>query len=779
MVNKICIEINFVKNKLLKLLNCWLKLFLKISFVILPVLLLLSGCSKQQGSDRMRKELANIYAQGLENPEQYIHMNRKMVEWMNDKAKSLSPEKINFHRYYLSQELLRAGQPEAAISELQSILRDIGSKTDRVNNSTRPLIDELALAYLRLGEQINCIEDHASESCIMPILGDGIQISKVSTKKAIDLYQVILNKYPDDLGSRWLLNIAYMAIGSYPDNVPKQHLIKGLMGDFQALIPKFSNIANDLGVAVNGISGGLNIEDFNKDGHLDLFVTSYGLNDPTYLFLADGNGGYHNFTSEAGLDGIVSGLNSIHADYDNDGYPDILILRGAWLADAGTHPNSLLHNNGDGTFTDVTHVSGILSYHPTQTASWADFNLDGHLDLFIGNESNSEWQDIIVKNRIGQGQQHHSELYLNNGDGTFTEVSQKVGIDLEAFVKATVWGDINNDGLPDLYVSINGAPNKLYVNKGGTSIKDWYFKEQAEESGVENPLFSFPAWFWDFDNDGWQDLLVLSYDFRHFAYLNSDIASEHLDLPFRSEIPRLYKNNRDGTFSDITESAQLDKALYSMGSNFGDLDNDGWLDFYVGTGSPDLRSIVPNRMFRNVGGKYFKDITYNIGMGHIQKGHSIAFADLDRDGDQDIYAVMGGAVEGDNFANALFENPAKKNENAWITIELEGRTANRQAIGARIEIIIQLIDGQNRKIARTIGTGGSFGSGSLQAEIGLGKVKQIQKIRIIWPNAQQTTETYNNLAINKFYHIVEGKPPVVLDKVPVPFQKVSKMKHNH
>jgi tetratricopeptide (TPR) repeat protein len=446
MINKICKEINSGTNNFL---NFRSKLFLKTLFTLFTAFILFTGCIKQQGSDRMRKELANIYEQGLENPSQYFHMNRKMVEWMKDKAQHLPPEKIIFHRYLLSQELLRAGKPEAAILELESILSDIGSKTDRVNNSVRPLIDELALAYLRLGEQTNCIEHHAGESCIMPIVGDGIQVSRKNTKKAIDLYLVILNKYPDDLGSRWLLNIAYMAIGLYPDSVPKQYLIDGLMGDFQAEIPKFSNVADDLGVAINDISGGLSIEDFNNDGHLDLFVTSYGLNDPSYLFLADGNGRYNNFTSEAGLDGIVSGLNSIHADYNNDGYSDILVLRGAWLADAGSHPNSLLHNNGNGTFTDVTHDSGIISYHPTQTASWADFNLDGHLDLFIGNESNSEWQNIFTKNRVGLGQQHQSELYLNNGDGTFTEVSQEVGIDLEAFVKAAVWGDINNDGLVD------------------------------------------------------------------------------------------------------------------------------------------------------------------------------------------------------------------------------------------------------------------------------------------------------------------------------------------
>ena len=147
-----------------------------------------------------------------------------------------------------------------------------------------------------------------------------------------------------------------------------------------------------------------------------------------------------------------------------------------------------MRNNGDGTFTDVTHNSGILSYQ-TQTACWADFNLDGYLDLFIGNESNSKWQDVISKNRIGDGYAHPSELYLNNGDGTFTEISQKLGIELDAFVKGATWGDINNDGLPDLFVSINGAPNKLYVNKGGSSINDWHFDEQAEEAEFRNRYF--------------------------------------------------------------------------------------------------------------------------------------------------------------------------------------------------------------------------------------------------------------------------------------------------
>lgn len=779
MINRNFSDLIVAKTNIYNKFNLWVNSFYHIAIVISLVLGIVFGCSPKPDSDRMREELAAIYSEALLNPVPYPHMNRSRVAWMIDKAQMLPSQSILTHRYYLSQELLRAGQPEAAISELQSIFSDIGFRIDMVNNSTLPLVDELALAYLRLGEQINCLERHAGEACIMPIVGDGIQVSQKSTKQAIDLYQAILNTYPNDLGSRWLLNVAYMSIGSYPESVPEEYLIKGLEGDSSTDLPNFSNIAHELDVAIDDISGGLNIEDFNNDGHLDLFLTSYGLNDPVYLFLADGKGRYTDVTTEAGLDGIVSGLNSVHADYNNDGHVDIFVLRGAWLADSGAHPNSLLHNNGDGTFTDVTHTSGILSYHPTQTASWADFNLDGFLDLFIGNESNSDWQDVIAQNRVGEGQSHPSELYLNNGDGTFTEISKQVGIELEAFVKAAVWGDINNDALPDLFVSVSGAPNKLYVNRGGSSIKDWRFDEQAAESGVENPIFSFPAWFWDYDNDGWQDLMVLTYDFSSFASLENDIASEYLDLPFQSEISRLYRNNRDGTFSDVTDLTHLNRPLYSMGCNFGDLDNDGWLDFYVGTGSPDLRAVIPNRTFLNVEGQGFEDISYNTGMGHIQKGHAIAFADLDRDGDQDIYAVMGGAVEGDNFANALFENPDNWNDNSWITLELEGKTSNRSAIGARIEIIVKQQDGTNRMIMRTIGTGGSFGSGSLQAEIGLGQATSIQQIRIQWPNSQHTTDTYFGLTMNKFYRIVEGEQPKVLDKEPIPFDKKSVMEHHH
>ena len=148
----------------------------------------------------MRIELANIYTQALENPMKYYHMNGERVKWMNKKGRYVPPERKITHRYYLSQELLRSGQTEAAISELTSILTELRARPDILNSLTRPIFDELALAYLRLGEEINCVKNHSGKSCIVPVIGDGIQTSQENTKRAIEIYKAILEKYPEDLG---------------------------------------------------------------------------------------------------------------------------------------------------------------------------------------------------------------------------------------------------------------------------------------------------------------------------------------------------------------------------------------------------------------------------------------------------------------------------------------------------------------------------------------------------------------------------------------------------
>ena len=144
-----------------------------------------------------------------------------------------------------------------------------------------------------------------------------------------------------------------------------------------------------------------------------------------------------------------------------------------------------------------------------------------------------------------------------------------------------------------------------------------------------------------------------------------DIVLEHQGRPHRGQLPRLYRNNGDGTSADVSRVARLDRIMVGMGSNCGDLDNDGFLDIYLGTGDPDYRMLIPNLMFRNAGGEFFQDVTSSGGFGHLQKGHGVAFGDIDADGDQDIYHVVGGAFEGDTFQNALYLNPGHGNN--WIT----------------------------------------------------------------------------------------------------------------
>ena len=479
------------------------------------------------------------------------------------------------------------------------------------------------------------------------------------------------------------------------------------------------------------MSGGVVFEDFNRDGWLDLMVSSWGLRDSLRYF-ENQEGTFEEKTVAAGLGPVRSGLNLVHADYNNDGFPDVLVLRGAWLGEG--HPNSLLRNNGDGTFSDVTRDAGLLSFHPTQTASWADFDGDGWVDLFIGNESSRE------------GGPHPSELYRNNGDGTFTEVAANQGIDVRAYVKAATWGDMDNDGDPDLYLSIWDQPNLLYRNDGAAG-----FTEISEMAGVGEPEISFPAWWWDYNNDGWEDLFVAGW-----KATAGDVAAEYLGRPHDAVLPRLYKNNQDGTFQDVTRDAALDKIIYAMGSNYGDLDNDGLLDFYAGTGDPDYRALIPNRMFRNTESHVFEEVTGAGGFGHLQKGHGVAFADYDHDGDQDVYAVMGGAYEGDVFWNALFENPG--NHNAWLKLRLEGRDANRSAIGARVRVQFETPAGL-RDVFHTVSSGGSFGATTFRVELGLGEATSIVSVIIHWP-APGGVQTIQGLQLNRHYTIIEGEQAI-------------------
>jgi hypothetical protein len=554
--------------------------------------------------------------------------------------------------------------------------------------------------------------------------------------------------------ARWLLNVAYMSVGEYPAAVPKNWLLPPEIFKSEYDIERFYDLSSQVGVRSSGLAGGVVLEDFDRDGHIDIMVSSSGLDedrDQLRYFHNNRNGTFSDQTERAGLAGLIGGSNLVQADFDNDGFPDVLVLRGGGLiGNLAQQPPSLLRNNGDGTFDDVTEKAGLLSLHPAQTASWADYDNDGLLDLFIGVQSSLvPYFELPLYQDFPRPREQPCKLYHNNGDGTFTEVASQAGLALVGYVQGAVWGDYNNDGLPDLFVSRKYGPSLLYRNNGRNPGGKTTFTKVADME----PSNSFVTWFWDYDNDGWQDIFVSGYSPTGIAYSAGQVAAGYLGLPFTAELPRLYRNNRDGSFTDVTRQVKLNKVLYAMSGNFGDLDNDGWLDFYVGTGGPDYRALIPNRMFRNADGQVFQDVTTSGGFGHLQKGAAIAFGDINNDGAQDIYAVLGGELPGDAFQRALFVNPGSTNR--WITLRLEGVESNRSAIGARIKVSVD-INGQSRDIYATVSSGGSYGASTLQQEIGLGRATSIHSLEILWPKSGKS-QVFKNLKTNQIVTIREGE----------------------
>ena len=335
-------------------------------------------------------------------------------------------------------------------------------------------------------------------------------------------------------------------------------------------------------------------------------------------------------------------------------------------------------------------------------------------------------------------------MFRNEGDGTFTDVARQAGVLNNDFAKAVVWGDYDSDRFPDLYVSNFGGPNRLYRNQG-----DGTFSDVAAELDVTFPYRSFPAWFWDFNNDGVLDLFVSGYEWNV-----RDVAADYLGLPAReTEFDHLYRGDGRGGFRQVGSETGLSRITQPMGSNFGDLDNDGFPDFYLGTGYPDYEGLMPNLLFHNERGRKFTDVTTAAGVGHLQKGHAVAFADFDHDGDLDIFAELGGAFAGDVFGNALFENPGFGNH--WIVVKVVGVETNRSAIGVRIQAEI-VEGGERRSVYQWVNSGGSFGGNSLRRHIGVGAAEKIEVLEVYWPRTGRT-QRFQDVAVDQMIIVTEGR----------------------
>ena len=629
------------------------------------------------------------------------------------------------------RELLKLDRASEAIRELGAAVSEAGT-AGLPESVVLDMKVHLGLAYLQAAEDANCVAHHSAQSCILPFGSAAIHRDKEYARRAGDLFAEVVEQFPDAVHSVWLWNLTRMVTNDFPEGVTDRYRIPARRLRSELHFPRWQDRSPELGTDVVDLAGGAVMEDFDLDGYLDLVSSTWDPCGSLKAFRNRGDGGFEDVTEAWGLSDQLGGLNLIHGDLNNDGRADLFVLRGAWMGKLGRIRNSLLENRlseSGPKFVDVTRSAGLAEpAYPTQTAALADYDGDGDLDLYVGNED-------------PDGGSFPSQLFENRGDGRFSDVSNRAGVENFRFAKAVTWGDYDDDGDPDLYVSNIGS-NRLYRNNG-----DGTFTDVAPALGVTEPEGkSFASWFFDVENDGDLDLLVADYESPVPA-----VTAFYFGMKLAPNRPRLYRDD-GGRFTEVSLEYGLERPMLPMGANFGDLDNDGFLDFYYGTGEPGYETVMPNVMFWNDRGRRFVDVTFAGGFGHLQKGHGVAFGDIDRDGDQDLFHQLGGFFPGDAFANALFENPTT--DTSWVTLQLSGVKANRSGVGARIAVKI-LENGQGRVVHTLVGTGGSFGGSSLEAEIGLGQATAIEEIVVSWPGSG-TRQVFRGVAPNRVYRVDEG-----------------------
>jgi hypothetical protein len=612
----------------------------------------------------------------------------------------------------------------------------------------------LGVVALRRGEVENCLECVGPSSCILPIDRAAVHRNQAGSREAVRRFTAYLDEQPGDLRVRWLLNIGHMTLGEYPDRVPRKYLLPLDGFASTADVGRFANVASRAGLTSRGpnLAGGSAFDDFDGDGRPDLLTTSLDPDLGASFFHNNGDGTFADHTPGAGLGDQVYALNVRQADIDNDGDLDVLLLRGGWEWPMRL---SLLRNDGRGHFEDITLAAGLGVPIATESAAWGDFDNDGLIDLYVCGEYLPPTSRTISGSRPPDPR-NRGRLYHNLGGCKFEDVAAKAGVLNERCGKGVAWGDYDDDGRLDLFVSNMRQPCRLYHNEG-----DGTFVDVAEKLGVTGPGVAFACWFWDFDNDGKLDLFVNDY---HAGL--AEVVADLMGAKVRgASLPALYKNlGRDG-FRDVAAAAGLDRPIAPMGVNFADVDNDGFLDIYFGTGWMSYSGLVPNILLKNVEGERFDDATASSGTGHLQKGHGVSFADYDGDGDLDLFVELGGGVPGDQAYNALFRNPGRGNH--WLQVKLVGTKTNRAALGAKVRVDLDGPGGESRTVFRTIGNNSSFGGNGLAETIGLGQAARVARLTVTWP-VSRTTQEFHDLPADRALVITEGEDEYRAQDLPTP-----------
>jgi tetratricopeptide (TPR) repeat protein len=530
-----------------------------------------------------------------------------------------------------------------------------------------------------------------------------------------------LDANPDNAPARYWTWLAAQKLGGYPAEIPAANRMEMKTG-WNATSLEYEDIAARAGLDKTSGGRGIAVFDYDGDGRLDVAIAcAHG---GISLYRNNGDGTFKDVSVESGLYHAVNGFGMAAGDYNNSGYPSLAVVRMGFYGGM----IELWRNNGDGTFTDVSVASGISAWAPSFTCSWVDYDCDGKLDLFVCTNLGGLFDRKV---------QH--KLYHNNGDGTFTERAQQAGIVSPWGAIGHSWGDYNNDGFPDLFLSNAIGRPQLFRNNG-----DGTFTDVTTAAQLDVPALAFNAQFCDVDNDGWLDIIQYTWSIHEDTIHSMRTGS----APPYGHATRVYKNNRNGTFSVISPQLGLTECWGSMSGNAADINNDGYLDIVLGNGGPLVDRNEPMVVLEN-DGKRFRNITFTAGLPFMGKGHGINCADLFGDGRLAILCATGGAYPGDLMTTSVFA--PKHRPGNYLSVVLEGTRSNRGAVGARLKLTAG-----GREQHRVINGGSNFGCLPPQQHFGLGDLEQVDLLEINWPSGIR--QILVSLPANTVQRVTEPRP---------------------